>query len=144
MNVREKISSLEQEIKKSGMICDVPHMNQVVKFNGMPPVERQEKDEKGGNIHRNGSTSQLQQEITYLKQTSYVSAYRPLYSCRPIIGSMIVFVKKVIRKLVKFYVEPITFDQSDRNAHMARALELLQEQLQKQTEEIEQLKRKVN
>ena len=107
----------------------------------MPSVEGQEKS---GNVKVDGSAGQLQQEITYLKQTSYISAYRPLYSCRPIIGSVIVFVKKVIRKLVKFYVEPITFDQSDRNAHMARALELLQEQLQKQTEEIEQLKRKLN
>lgn len=141
MSVTEKISLLEQEIKKSGIMCDVPHMNQVVKFNGMPSVEGQEKS---GNVKVDGSAGQLQQEITYLKQTSYISAYRPLYSCRPIIGSVIVFVKKVIRKLVKFYVEPITFDQSDRNAHMARALELLQEQLQKQTEEIEQLERKLN
>ena len=141
MSVTEKISLLEQEIKKSGIMCDVPHMNQGVKFNGMPSVEGQEKS---GNVKVDGSAGQLQQEITYLKQTSYISAYRPLYSCRPIIGSVIVFVKKVIRKLVKFYVEPITFDQSDRNAHMARALELLQEQLQKQTEEIEQLKRKLN
>ena len=141
MSVTEKISLLEQEIKKSGIMCDVAHMNQVVKFNGMPSVEGQEKS---GNVKVDGSAGQLQQEITYLKQTSYISAYRPLYSCRPIIGSVIVFVKKVIRKLVKFYVEPITFDQSDRNAHMARALELLQEQLQKQTEEIEQLKRKLS
>lgn len=49
-------------------------------------------------------------------------AFRPLFSHRKIIGKMIVFVKRIIRKMLKWYVEPICFQQSDYNNHIVKAL----------------------
>lgn len=42
-------------------------------------------------------------------------AYRHIYSCRKIVGKAIVFCKKVIRKCLKWYIEPICNQQTDFN-----------------------------
>ncbi len=82
-------------------------------------------------------------------------AFREIYSCRKWIGPIIVLYKRIVRKLLKWYIEPICFQQtefnnavtlaSDRVAliislvyQKAEHLELKTEQLEK---EIEHLKR---
>lgn len=42
-------------------------------------------------------------------------AFRHIYSCRKMIGGLIVFCKRAIRKLLKWYIEPICFQQTDFN-----------------------------
>lgn len=42
-------------------------------------------------------------------------AYKVLFSNKKTIGKFIIFIKKVIRKTIKWYVEPICFQQTDFN-----------------------------
>lgn len=52
-------------------------------------------------------------------------AYRPIFSCRKWIGSLIVFFKKVVRKCLKWYIEPICFQQTDFNNAAVSAIRQL-------------------
>ena len=82
-------------------------------------------------------------------------AFREIYSCQKWIGPIIVFHKRIIRKLLKWYIEPICFQQTEFNnavtlagdkvellvslvCQKAEQLELKTEQLEK---EIEHLKK---
>jgi protein-arginine kinase activator protein McsA len=49
-------------------------------------------------------------------------------------------VKKTIRKLTKFYIEPIASDQSEYNRHVATVLEIMHEALVEKDEEIKELR----
>lgn len=58
--------------------------------------------------------------------TAYIAAVRPLVSTRPVIGPVIVFAKRVIRRLIAWYVAPIAEDQTRHNVssiHLMRSLE---------------------
>ena len=59
--------------------------------------------------------SEINGYIKTLEETRQNYAFRPLFSYRKFIGRIIVFCKKVIRKLLKFYVEPIAFQQTEFN-----------------------------
>jgi len=56
----------------------------------------------------------LREHIIELRTNKNVNAYRKLSSNR-IFGSFIILVKKIIRKLTKFYIEPIVSDQNHFN-----------------------------
>ena len=60
--------------------------------------------------------------IRHLRNIQTVSVYRPLKS-RRIIGPLIIFFKKVVRKLIRFYIEPIVADQNDVNNLSAACFE---------------------
>ncbi|MHB1393078.1 MAG: FkbM family methyltransferase [Clostridia bacterium] len=53
--------------------------------------------------------------INILENTKSNFAYRHITSHRKFIGPIIVFYKKVARKLLKFYIEPIAFQQTEFN-----------------------------
>lgn len=80
----------------------------------------------------------LDSNISYLNNNYLVQAYRPLKS-RPVIGRFIIFVKKVLRKSIKFYIEPIVNDQNEINASIVRSLNeiraFIEEQKREQTEQ---------
>ena len=77
-------------------------------------------------------------------------AFRHIYSCRAIIGQFIVFGKRVVRKCLKWYIEPICNQQTEFNNAITPAigrlcqlqrttLDELQRQLYTQSEMQEQL-----
>jgi len=51
-----------------------------------------------------------------------VNYYRNIYSQRKIIGHIIIFVKRVIRKLIKFLIEPIVLDQNAFNSSVTASI----------------------
>jgi len=53
--------------------------------------------------------------IKTLENTRQNYAYRPIVSYRKYIDKLLVFGKKVLRRLIKFYVEPIAFQQTEFN-----------------------------
>lgn len=67
----------------------------------------------------------MQQQIETVNQLWNVECYGPIYSCRRVIGKLIVFCKRVIRKLTKFIVEPIVEQQVQFNAASANAFNAL-------------------
>ncbi|MGO4345185.1 FkbM family methyltransferase [Paenibacillus sp. MCAF9] len=60
--------------------------------------------------------------INSMLQTRENYAYRYLHSHRKVIGPLIIFAKKVVRKLLKWYVEPIAFQQTKFNSAVTPAI----------------------
>lgn len=58
---------------------------------------------------------ELDHYIFRMEQTRQNYAFRHIYSCRRIIGKAIVFFKRVVRKLLKWYIEPICNQQTEFN-----------------------------
>lgn len=58
------------------------------------------------------------------------------------VGSAIIFMKRVIRKLVRFVIEPICIQQSTINQYYWREIEVLQEELRICREQIDRLEHK--
>lgn len=63
--------------------------------------------------------------MVYLNSHYNVQAYKPLAG-----NPLFVFVKKVIRKLTKFYVEPVVDDQNTFNANTVRMLNALSQEVE--------------
>jgi FkbM family methyltransferase len=86
--------------------------------------------------------SEIHGFINNMLQTRENYAYRHLQSHRNTIGPLIVFSKKVVRKLLKWYVEPIAFQQTKFNNAVTPAIgritELTAELIDK-TNKIEEL-----
>lgn len=72
-----------------------------------------------------------------------IAYYRELETNkRGFVGSVIVFIKRVIRKLVRFVVEPICIQQSTINQYYWREIEVLREELRVCKEQIDRLEHK--
>lgn len=77
----------------------------------------------------------IEDEIVFLECHSQMNYYRKLDSKFKLIG----FVKKAIRKCIKFYVEPIVKEQNVYNAHIANTLHKLETQRAEQQQKLEYL-----
>lgn len=65
------------------------------------------------------------EEIKLLNRLWNVRANRPIVSNGTIRSNISTFVKKVIRKFIKFYIEPITTDQATYNAMVVKTVNRL-------------------
>lgn len=106
IDIEKIMEEIRADIRAKGYVNDIPSFEtSLVAVN------------PSGNFSLN--TAELNFEIGLMNQTWNVQAYRP-------VGKGIkAFIKKVIRKLTKFYVEPIVKDQDDFNAHCVRAMNVL-------------------
>jgi len=99
VDTEKLISEVQLEIKEKGF------KNENVKFSDIPiPVSESEQKRQ----------KQFKQDMGSLGACHRVVSYRPLKSNRAI-GFLVVTLKKTIRKLTKFYVEPIVADQNEFN-----------------------------
>jgi len=89
------------------------------------------------------SRKRLNENVTYLNEHWEVSAYRELYVSSGLKGKMFVFVKKVIRKLTKFYVEPIVNDQNQYNAGVTRSMNEMRRFIRETQQENQELKKRI-
>ncbi len=87
--------------------------------------------------------SELTANIQKMELTRQNYAFRPLYSCRKLIGGLIVFFKRVVRKLLKWYVEPICFQQTEFNNAVTPSIGRLTELSHYLLENVEQTQRTV-
>ena len=71
--------------------------------------------------------SDLTQLIDILKETSENYAFRPLISEQKLIGPVIIFFKRTVRKLLKWYIEPICFQQTVFNNAVTRSIKKIAE-----------------
>lgn len=67
------------------------------------------------------------QRLDIMDATRENLAFRPIYSCRRFIGWLIVFFKRVVRKCLKWYLEPVCFQQTDFNNAVTPAIGRLTE-----------------
>ena len=67
--------------------------------------------------------AQFEQVAVELPNQALVQTYWQLTSHRPVIGKLLVFMRKVIRKMVSFYIEPIVEQQNAFNVTAARGMQ---------------------
>lgn len=106
VNIEEIMQAIRQEIKDKGLTSDM------LSFEDVP--YRKPGDAVNGCAL---DSEEIKNAMIYLNGHYNIQPYKPLGG-----NALFVFVKKVIRKLTKFYVEPIVFDQNDYNANVARVL----------------------
>lgn len=106
INIEAIMAQIRQNIKEQGLTSDM------LSFEDVP--FRSATDVSGASLEAAGEA------MRYLNAHYYIQPYKNL-SGNPIK----VFFKKVIRKLVKFYVEPVVFEQNDVNANTVKALNCL-------------------
>lgn len=75
--------------------------------------------------------------VSYLLQNCNVPYYREIYN-----SSYIKFIKRIIRKLIKFCLFPIVEDQNAVNANILQLLNVQNEEIELLKKEIELLKKR--
>jgi len=107
VNVEEIMTEIRREIKEKGykdkdiLFADIP-------INSLD----------GGITH----SGVLEVNLRMLNSRYAIAAYRPLITKRAL-GFIVIFIKKIIRKMTKFYIEPIVADQNESNRLMALCLQ---------------------
>ncbi len=107
------MQEIREEIKEKGYTYDMLSFNDIsaspATDNGDVSVERAEKN------------------LAYMDNVHLVAGYRPLPG-----NKLVVLIKRIIRKLTKFYVEPVVASQNEFNAaavqSVASVLELVKQQ----------------
>lgn len=64
----------------------------------------------------------LMESNDYINNHFQVSVWHPTGSARPVIGQLIGFFQKVMRKLTRFFVQPIVEDQNSFNMNCVRGM----------------------
>ncbi|KLU59393.1 ubiquinone biosynthesis O-methyltransferase [Peptococcaceae bacterium CEB3] len=88
----------------------------------------------GGTVPGEGELSRLEAELRQSNLTWNVNAEYPITSHRKTIGRFIVFGKKVVRKFLRWYVNPPVDQQREFNGSVTRSLNLLAEIVRTQSE----------
>ena len=82
-------------------------------------------------------------DISMMDESRTVLAYRDISSTRKGVGKLITFVKKVIRKMVCFYVEPLVDDQNRFNELTTRVVAQTVRRYNDDDARIEELEKKI-
>lgn len=62
-------------------------------------------------------------DIKLMGERRYVNSYRDVSCRKKVIGPVVTFVRKVIRRIVCFYIEPLVYDQNMFNDVTTRTVE---------------------
>ncbi len=104
INIEEIMAEIKQNIKDQGLTADM------LSFEDVPY-------EKPVDMTSGTSVEESDEALRYLNTHYYIQPYKELGG-----NPLKVFFKKVIRKLTKFYVEPVVFEQNEFNANTAKVL----------------------
>ena len=108
INIEEIMAQIKREIKEKNLSSDMLSFEDV-------PYKKPVQVSRSGNA----SLDDADEALAYMNAHYYVQPYKP------IAGNPIkVFIKKVIRKLTKFYVEPVVFE-NEFNANTVSVLNTL-------------------
>ena len=109
LNIEDIMSEIRADIREKGLTGDM------LSFADIPC------DANPRNRAEQFDPDQLQQNV------SYVSDHFKLTPDKPLSGNGIArFFKKAVRKMIRFYAEPIADDQSALNANTAQAIQQLE------------------
>ena len=124
INTEEIMAEIRRDIKDKGLSADM------LSFEDIPyrkPVQACSTGDISGEEYSN--------KLGWLKAHYYIQPYKQLAG-----NAVSVLAKKVIRKMTKFYVEPVVFEQNDFNANMVSVADSLTEankRLEKRIEALE-------
>lgn len=125
INVEEIMSQIREEIKEAGYTNDILSFNDVDADDGIFVFESFDE-------------GKFAKEVMGMNHSWSIQTYRDLGSRGPV-G----FIKKVIRKCIRFYVDPVVEDQNQFNAYMVRTMNLMNCYIKEQKETIDILERQV-
>lgn len=141
INIEKIMQEIREEITEKGYTNDMLSFNDVILDGSDLTVSKFDK-------------VRFNEELYSLNHFWDVKAYRPIVCGGSIKAKIVTFIRKVIRKSIKFYVEPITADQNTFNAVTVKLFNLmecyisenkknveLQETVENLKQEIEELKR---
>jgi len=103
INIEEIMAEIKQSIKEQGLTVDM------LSFEDVP-------------YKKNAQSGSASEALDYVSTHYYIQPYKELRG-----NPVKVFIKKVIRKLTKFYVEPVVFEQNDFNANAVTVMKSLAE-----------------
>lgn len=103
INIEEIMAEIKQKIKEQGLTADM------LSFEDVP-------------YKKNAQSGSASEALDYISTHYYIQPYKELQ-----VNGIKVFFKKVLRKLMKFYVEPVVFEQNDFNANAVTVIKSLTE-----------------
>ena len=115
INTEEIMKQIRAEIKEKGLNSSMLSFEEIP---FQPEISRAEQ---------NFQPASLQQSTEYLNIRNQIEPYKPIEG-----NFLIVFIKKVIRKLMKFYLLPIITEQNALNLHTANAVNQINCYIQEQ------------
>lgn len=101
INIEEIMAEIKQKIKEQGLTADM------LSFEDVP-------------YKKNAQSGSASEALDYISTHYYIQPYKELQG-----NGIKVFFKKVLRKLMKFYVEPVVFEQNDFNANAVTVMRSL-------------------
>lgn len=129
INVEKIMEEIRAEIKKKGYVDDLPDFSDT--FCTIAPSHRGifDKDE-------------FQKSVQYLNENWNIQAYRQLVG-NGLAGKIKVLIRKIIRKCIKFYIEPIVEEQDKFNAKVTTSFNILTLYVTQMQEENDKLKKQI-
>lgn len=103
------MAQIKREIEEKGLTPDM------LSFEDVPYKKPVQVAAEAGT-----SLSEADEALAYVNAHHYVQPYKPLPG-----NPIKVFFKKIIRKLTKFYVEPVVFEQNSFNAAAVNVLNVM-------------------
>jgi len=104
--IEDIMEEIRREIKEKNLSSDM------LSFEDVPYKKSEEMGNGAGNLNEEAEIS-----LKYINSHYSVQPYKQLCG-----NPLSVFVKKVIRKLTKFYVEPIVAEQNEFNGHAVKVI----------------------
>lgn len=123
INIEKIMEEIRQEIQEKG------YTNDMLSFDDITDFDEENKT--------------LEDYFDILNSTWNVQAYRELPGGNGLVSKIIVFIKKVLRKLIKFYIEPIVADQDEFNANSVRLLNMINGYININDKKIEILEKEI-
>ena len=125
INIEEIMSQIREEIKEAGYTDDMLSFDDVELDDCNFQFEIFDK----GDFNR---------EVYDLNHRWKIQTYRNLNS-----GKLVTFMKKVIRKMIRFYVDTVVEDQNMFNANIVKTMNLMNCYIQEQEATIATLKNRI-
>lgn len=129
INIDDIIRKIREDIKDNKITCDIPDFQEII-------VKKKEK--------LIIEQADINSENEYLKQNYYLSKYREINCTSSGFRGLKVFIKRIVRKMIQFYIEPIVQEQSTYNSHLSHAFDEMAKLIQIQEKQIEFLQSEID
>lgn len=113
INIEKIMQEIREEITEKGYTNDMLSFNDIILDSSDLSVSKFDK-------------VRFNEDLYSLNHFWDVKAYRPIVDNGSLKSKVITFIRKVIRKSVKFYVEPITAEQNAFNAVTVRLFNMME------------------
>ena len=126
INIEAIMQEIREEIKEKGYTYDMLSFNDI-------------EIDSDDLVARRFNRWTFEDSVDFANRNWQVQAYRVLETNGGLKTKLINFVKKIVRKCTKFYVEPVVRDQNVFNANAVKLFSLMQCYVSEKQEQIDEL-----